>query len=66
MDRLRTKGGQAHLSVVESWLSVPTVKGCAFRLIIVPTYWRDTLDDRDVLAMLREYNTTGKVLHRPQ
>jgi hypothetical protein len=28
--------------------------------------WRDTLDDAEVLSMLREYNATGRVLHRPQ
>jgi hypothetical protein len=28
--------------------------------------WRDTLEDDEVLSLLREYNTTSKVLHRPQ
>jgi hypothetical protein len=28
--------------------------------------WRDTLDDEEVLWMLREYNSSGKVLHPPQ
>jgi hypothetical protein len=28
--------------------------------------WRDTLDDAEVLALLREFNTTGRMLHRPQ
>jgi hypothetical protein len=28
--------------------------------------WRDTLDDEEVLWMLKEYNSSGKVLHRPQ
>jgi hypothetical protein len=28
--------------------------------------WRDTLGDAEVLSMPREYNATGRVLHRPQ
>jgi hypothetical protein len=28
--------------------------------------WRDTLRDAEVLAMLWEWNTTGRALHRPQ
>jgi hypothetical protein len=28
--------------------------------------WRDTLSDEEVLAMLREYNATGKALHPRQ
>jgi hypothetical protein len=27
--------------------------------------WRDTLDDEEVLWMLREYNSSGKVLRPP-
>jgi hypothetical protein len=35
-------------------------------LLSIVGSWRDTLDDVEVLALLRAYNTTGKVLHRPQ
>jgi hypothetical protein len=28
--------------------------------------WRDTLDDAEVLTMLREYNATGRALHPRQ
>ncbi len=28
--------------------------------------WRDTLDDAEVLSLLREYNATGRLLHRRQ
>ena len=27
--------------------------------------WGDTLNEEEVLALLREYNATGEVLHRP-
>jgi hypothetical protein len=35
-------------------------------LLAIVGSWRDTLDDAEVLSMLREYNATGKTLHRPQ
>jgi hypothetical protein len=35
-------------------------------LLSIVGSWRDTLNDAEVLSLLREYNTTGKVLHRPQ
>jgi hypothetical protein len=35
-------------------------------LLAVVGSWRDTLDDAEVLSMLREYNETGRVLHPPQ
>jgi hypothetical protein len=35
-------------------------------LLAIVGSWRDTLDDAEVLRLLREYNTTGKVPHRPQ
>jgi hypothetical protein len=28
--------------------------------------WGDTLGDEEILALLREYNATGRVLHQPQ
>jgi hypothetical protein len=28
--------------------------------------WRDTLSDEEVLALLWDYNATGRTLHRPQ
>ncbi len=35
-------------------------------LLAIVGSWRDTLDDGEVLSMLREYNATGKALNRPQ
>jgi hypothetical protein len=35
-------------------------------LLSIVGSWRDTLDDAEVLSMLREYNETGQVLRRPQ
>jgi hypothetical protein len=35
-------------------------------LLAVVGSWRDTLSDEEALLMLREFNTTGRVLHRPQ
>jgi hypothetical protein len=40
--------------------------GAEPELLAVVGSWRDTLDDADILAMLQEYNGTGRVLHRPQ
>jgi hypothetical protein len=40
--------------------------GADEELLSVVGSWRDTLDDAEVLALLREYNATGKVLLRPQ
>jgi hypothetical protein len=34
-------------------------------LLAIVGSWRDMLDDAEVLTMLREYNATGRVLHRP-
>jgi hypothetical protein len=34
-------------------------------LLAVVGSWRDTLDDAGILALLREYNRTGKVLQQP-
>ncbi len=36
------------------------------KLLSVIGNWRDTLDDGEVLWMLREYNATGEVPDRPQ
>ncbi len=35
-------------------------------LLAIVGSWRDTLDDGEVLSMLREYNAAGKALNRPQ
>jgi hypothetical protein len=35
-------------------------------LLAIVGSWRDTLDDAQILALLQEYNATGRVLHRPQ
>jgi hypothetical protein len=40
--------------------------GADLELLAVVGSWRDTLDDAEVLSMLREYNETGRVLHPPQ
>jgi len=40
--------------------------GADAELLAIVGSWRDTLDDRGVLSMLREHNSTGKALHRPQ
>jgi hypothetical protein len=40
--------------------------GAGPELLAIVGSWRDTLDDADVLRMLREYNAGGKALHRPQ
>jgi len=39
--------------------------GADEELLSVIGSWRDTLDDAEVLTMLRDYNATGKALHRP-
>jgi hypothetical protein len=35
-------------------------------LLSVVGSWRDTLDDAEVLSLLLEYNSTGRVLHPQQ
>jgi hypothetical protein len=40
--------------------------GADAELLAIVGSWRDTLDDGEVLSMLREYNATGRALHRPQ
>jgi hypothetical protein len=40
--------------------------GADDELLAIIVIWRDTLNDAEVLRMLREYNTTGRALHRPQ
>ncbi len=35
--------------------------GAEPELLSIISHWRDTLDDREVFWMLREYNTTGRV-----
>jgi hypothetical protein len=40
--------------------------GAEPELLAVLGSWRDTLDDADVLTLLQEHNTTGRILHRPQ
>jgi hypothetical protein len=35
-------------------------------LLAIVGSWRDTLDDAQILAMLREYNAGRPTLHRPQ
>jgi hypothetical protein len=39
--------------------------GAYLELLAVVGSWRDTLDDTEILALLREYNRTGRVLHQP-
>jgi hypothetical protein len=40
--------------------------GADAELLAIVGSWCDTLDDAQVLSMLREYNATGRALHRPQ
>jgi hypothetical protein len=40
--------------------------GADVELLSIVGSWRDTLDDAEVLASLREYNRSGRVLHQPQ
>jgi hypothetical protein len=39
--------------------------GADLELLAVVGGWRDTLDDTEILALLREYNRTGRVFHQP-
>jgi hypothetical protein len=39
--------------------------GANEELLAVVGSWRDTLSDEDVLLMLREFNSIGRVLHTP-
>jgi hypothetical protein len=40
--------------------------GADEELLAIIGSWRDTLPDAEVLALLREWNATGRVMHRPQ
>ncbi len=40
--------------------------GADAELLSIVGSWGDTLDEAEVLSMLREYNATGKALSRPQ
>jgi hypothetical protein len=40
--------------------------GADAELLSILSSWRNTLSDTDVLTMLREYNTTARVLHGPE
>jgi len=40
--------------------------GADVELLAIIGSWCDTLTDGEVLALLQEYNATGRVLHRPQ
>jgi hypothetical protein len=40
--------------------------GADAELLSIVGSWRDTLTDEEARALLREYNATGRVLHRPQ
>jgi hypothetical protein len=40
--------------------------GAEEELLAVVGRWRDTLSDREALALLRDYSATGRVLHRPR
>lgn len=35
-------------------------------LLAIIGSWRDTLEDHEILQLLREFNATGRVLHTPQ
>jgi hypothetical protein len=40
--------------------------GADDKLLSVIGNWGDTLTDTEILSILREYNATGRALHRPQ
>jgi hypothetical protein len=40
--------------------------GADEELLAIVGSWRDTLDDAEVLSMLRDYKATGRTLQRPQ
>jgi len=40
--------------------------GADEELLAIIGSWRDTLPDDEVLALLRDYNATGKALHQRQ
>jgi len=40
--------------------------GADEELLAIIGSWRDTLPDAEVLALLRQWNATGRVMHRPQ
>ena len=40
--------------------------GADEELLAIIGSWRDTLPDAEVLALLRGYNATGRMLHRRQ
>ena len=40
--------------------------GADVELLSIVGSWRDTLGDEEIVSLLRDYNATGKALHRPQ
>ena len=55
-----------HAQIAREFYTVLERLGADPELLAVVGSWRDTLDDAEILALLKEYNRTGKVLHRPQ
>jgi hypothetical protein len=58
--------GDLQALIAREFYTVLERLGADPELLAVVGSWRDTLDDAEILALLKEYNRTGKVLHRPQ
>ena len=59
---------QSHLTaqiVRELYIAMERLGADPALLSIVSSYG-DILDDKDVLALLRQYNATGQISHQPQ
>jgi hypothetical protein len=61
----RRSAGDLQARIARELYTVLERLGADPELLAVVGSWRDTLDDTDVLAMLKEYNRTGRVLHHP-
>jgi hypothetical protein len=57
---------QAGAEIVGEIYTILERLGAEPELLAIVGSWRDTLDDWEVLSLLREYNATGRALHRPQ
>jgi hypothetical protein len=64
--RKKRRAGDLQAQIAREFYTVLEPLGADPELLAVVGSWRDTLDDTDILVVLREYNRTGRVLHRPQ
>jgi hypothetical protein len=58
--------GDLQAQIAREFYTVLERLGADPELLAVIGSWRDTLDDAEILALLKEYNRTGRVLHQPQ